>query len=44
MGDIQFFQTVMGRTYYEYTLPELVKALNRLVKVLEQINEKLDKL
>jgi len=33
----------MGRTYYEYTLPELVKAVNRLVKVLEEINQKLEK-
>jgi len=43
MGEIQFFQTPMGRTYYEYTLPELVKAINRLVKVLEEMNQKLEK-
>ena len=30
MSDVQFFQSKMGRQYYEATLPELVRQLHRL--------------
>ena len=29
MSEIQFFQTAMGRAYYEKTLPELVEQLTQ---------------
>jgi hypothetical protein len=34
---IEFFQTVMGKRYYEHTLPELVRQLTRLNTNLEAI-------
>ena len=36
-GDVQFHQTRMGRTFYEHTLPELVKQLTRLNDLLEKL-------
>lgn len=30
MSDVQFFQTRMGKTYYEVTLPNLVREIHRL--------------
>jgi hypothetical protein len=32
----QFFQTAMGRTFYEKTMPELVRQLIRLNDLLEE--------
>jgi len=34
----------MGRTFYEYTLPELVKAINRLGKNMDRLAEVLEKI
>lgn len=34
----------MGRTFYEYTLPELVKALNRTAKAMDRLADILEKL
>ena len=34
MSEIQFFQTRMGKTYYEVTIPELVRQLTRLNDML----------
>ena len=34
MNDIQFFQTKMGRQFYEVTMPELVRELHRLNDML----------
>jgi hypothetical protein len=34
MGAPQFFETRMGRQYYEATLPELVRQLHRLNDLL----------
>ena len=34
MGSPQFFETRMGRQYYEVTLPELVRQLHRLNDLL----------
>ena len=34
MSDIQFFQTKMGRQFYEVTMPELVRQLHRLNDLL----------
>ncbi len=34
---VEFFQTRMGRQYYEGTMPELVKQLARLNELLEQL-------
>ena len=39
MSDTEFFLTRMGRTYYEHTLPELVRQLQRLNENLEQLIE-----
>jgi hypothetical protein len=36
-----FHETRMGRTYYEITLPALVKQLERLNNALEQLAERL---
>ena len=34
MSDVQFFQTKMGRQYYEVTLPNLVREIHRLNDML----------
>lgn len=34
----QFFETNMGRTFYDGTLPRLVKAIDRLAKAIEDSN------
>jgi len=34
MSDIQFFQTRMGKQYYEVTMPELVRQITRLNDML----------
>lgn len=38
---IQFFQTRMGRIYYEHTLPELVKALKGIAENLDTLDSQL---
>jgi len=44
MSDVQFFQTRMGRQFYEVTMPELVRQVTRLNDLLalavEQMEEK----
>lgn len=35
----EFFQTQMGRMYYDLTMPALVKAINRLAIALEEANK-----
>jgi hypothetical protein len=37
MSGPQFFQTPMGRRFYEHTLPELVKQIERLNEALEAL-------
>ena len=37
MSDRQFFQSRMGRTYYEATMPNLVRQLERMNDLLEQL-------
>jgi hypothetical protein len=39
MSDTEFFRTAMGRTYYERTLPELVRDFARLNELFEQLIE-----
>ena len=34
MNEIQFFQTRMGKTYYDVTLPNLVREIHRLNDLL----------
>ncbi|MDB2481829.1 hypothetical protein N9W84_01540 [bacterium] len=36
---IKFFQTIMGRKFYEGTLPHLIRQLERLNDNLEKINK-----
>jgi len=36
---IAFFQTVMGRSYYEGTMPRIARALERIAAALEKQNE-----
>ena len=47
MSETQFFQTKMGRQYYEVTLPELVRQLHRMNGLLalgvEMIEKQVDK-
>jgi hypothetical protein len=40
MSGPSFFQTLMGRTYYEGTVPRLVKALERIADALEEQNRR----
>ena len=35
----EFFQTMMGRKFYEYDVPEIAKSLKRIATALEKINE-----
>lgn len=39
MSGPEFFQTVMGKQYYEYHFPELVKQIKRLNDNLEKLIE-----
>ena len=39
MSEVQFFQTKMGRQYYEVTMPELVRQLHRMNDMLALIAE-----
>jgi len=39
MNDVPFYQTKMGRQYYEVTMPELVRRLHRLVDILALLVE-----
>ncbi len=39
----EFFQTRMGRTFYEHTAPELVRQLERLNANLERITNDTEK-
>lgn len=39
MSGPEFFQTPMGRHYYERQLPEQIKAMNRLAEAIEKQNE-----
>lgn len=34
----EFFQTGMGRKFYEADVPELIKAINRLAAAVEKSN------
>lgn len=36
---IQFFETVMGKRFYEGQLPQLIKALERIATLLEKLHE-----
>ena len=37
MSEPKFFQTRMGQRFYEHTMPELVRQLERLNELLEQL-------
>ena len=37
MSEPQFFQTRMGHRFYEHTMPELVRQLERLNELLDRI-------
>jgi len=39
MSDVQFFQTRMGRTFYEHTMPELVREIKKLNELLQKLLE-----
>ena len=38
MSGPSFFQTLMGRSYYEGTLPRIARALERIAEALEAQN------
>lgn len=49
MSDVQFFQTRLGRQFYEVTVPNLVREIHRLndllalaVELMEKDSEKKD--
>ncbi|MBP3783856.1 MAG: hypothetical protein J6I68_11475 [Butyrivibrio sp.] len=35
---VEFYQTVMGKRFFESQLPELTKAMNRLADAVEKAN------
>ena len=37
MSEPKFFQTRMGQRFYEHTMPELVRQLERLNELLEKL-------
>jgi hypothetical protein len=37
MSEPKFFQTRMGRQFYEHTMPELVRQLERMNKLLDRL-------
>ena len=37
MSETPFFNTRIGHTYYEHTVPELVRQLTRLNELLERL-------
>ncbi len=37
MSEPQFFQTRMGQRFYEHTMPELVRQLERLNELLDRL-------
>ena len=37
MSEPQFFQTRMGQRFYEHTVPELVRQVERLNELLDRI-------
>ena len=37
MSETRFFQTRMGHTFYEHTVPELVRQLKRMNELLERL-------
>ena len=37
MNETPFFMTRMGHTYYDHTLPELVRQFTRLNELLERL-------
>lgn len=39
MSEIQFFQTRMGRAFYEHTMPELVRQITRMNELLEKMTD-----
>ena len=39
MPGIEFFQTVMGRKFYEYDVPQLVDGIKRMAAALEKQKE-----
>ena len=39
MSEPKFFQTRMGRQFYEHTMPELVRQLERLSEMLERLTK-----
>lgn len=41
MSEIEFFQTALGRTFYERTMPGLVQELGRLNDLLARLVERL---
>ena len=41
MNETPFFMTRMGHTYYEHTMPELVRQLERLNELLERLTDRL---
>ncbi len=43
MSEPQFFQTRMGRQFYEATMPNLVKQLARLNELLQRLVERMER-
>ncbi len=43
MSEPQFFQTRMGRMYYEHTLPEIARQLARMNELLQRLAEELER-
>ena len=37
---MEFYQTAMGRQFYDHILPEIAKSLKKIANELEKINER----
>lgn len=43
MGEPQFFETRMGRKFYEADVPKLIKVLERIADALDRVTTEKDK-
>ena len=39
MGNVSFFETIMGRKYYESTIPSLVRQFERIAENIERVGD-----
>lgn len=40
----EFFQTMMGKKFYESDMPKLIKSLDKIATQMERLNDNLEKM